>query len=225
MNNKKAGRAAGIAFIAGTAAGVSCLSFVNVIRNENFLADIAANPTSLKVGALLIVIMGIACAAIAYSIFPVLSKYHKGLASGAAGFRTMEAALTLASAGALLSLIPLAQGYASAGTETFALVGGSVIGLYDSLGIGLTIAFIAGALCYNIGFFKTKLVPRWLSLWGIIALALHLCESTLTLFNVFESFSAPSVILNVPIALQEMVMAVWLIAVGFAEIKTPEQAI
>ena len=107
MNNKKTGRAAGIAFIIATAAGVASLSFTNVINSEDFLSVIAAQPGTLSIGALLIVIMGIACAAIAYAIYPVLSKYKKGLAIGAAGFRTMEAALTLTSAGMLFALVSL----------------------------------------------------------------------------------------------------------------------
>lgn len=211
---KSSGRLAGIAFIIGTAAGVSCLSFVNVINTQGYLNTIAQNPANLAVGAFLIVIMALACASIAYAIYPVLSKHNKYLAIGAVGYRSIEAALTTLSAVTLFALVPIAKDYAQSGSDILQSAADTMVYLHGSLSIGLSMAFILGAMLYNIGFYKYKLVPRWLSLWGIIALALHLAEQVMVIFGL-ESFSAVSVAMNMPIALQEMVMAVYLIIFGF----------
>jgi len=204
---KKLGRATGISFILATAAGVASLSFVDVINHENYMQSISANPSGLTIGALLILIMGLACAAIAYCIYPVLSKHHKGLAIGAAGFRTIEGGLFILSSAALLALVTLANQGVD-GTQIKAFQG--------AISIGPTLAFCIGAILYNIGFLKAKLVPNWLAIWGIIALVLHIVASVSTLFGL-ESFSPIGLVLNMPIALQEMIMAVYLIIFGFKE--------
>ncbi len=82
----------------------------------------------------------------------------------------------------------------------------------------LGIVFSTGALMYNIGFYKTKLIPRWISVWGIIALVMHIVASVLV-FHGVDSFSTPNIILNMPIAFQEMVMAVYLIIFGFRDVE------
>lgn len=205
---KKSGRATGIAFITATAAGVTSLSFIDVINHENYMQSIAGNPMGLTIGALLILIMGLACAAIAYCIYPILSKHHKGLAIGAAGFRTIEGGLFVLSSAALLALVSLSK----AGAD-----GTQIRALQESISLGPTLAFCFGALLYNIGFYKSKLVPRWLSVWGMLALVLHIIASVATLFGL-DSFSPIGLVLNMPIAFQEMVMAVYLIIFGFKEV-------
>ncbi len=126
MNNKLLGRLAGIAFVIGTAAGVTSLSFVNVVNEENYLRIIANNPNSLAVGGLLVMLMGISCATIACWIYPVLSKHHKGLAISAVGLRTVEGAVTLLSAILFLSFIPIAKEYALSGNEAYLVSANSV---------------------------------------------------------------------------------------------------
>ena len=210
INYKKSGRLAGIAFILATVAGVASLSFTGITGGENYLADIAANPAKLITGGLLIMLMGLACAAIAYAIYPVLAPTNKALAIGAVGFRTMEGTLALLSGASLFMLLPLAQNM----PESAEAIGSAVLALQDTLGFTLAFAFIAGATLYYIGFYKTKLVPRWLSVWGITALALHLVAMMIQAYGV-EISTALSAVFNAPIALQEMVLAVWLIIVGF----------
>ncbi|MDP3721484.1 MAG: DUF4386 domain-containing protein, partial [Anaerolineaceae bacterium] len=67
---------------------------------------------------------------------------------------------------------------------------------------------------YYSAFYKYKLVPRWISVWGLIGISLTLITSIMMMFN--PNFSTIQTISNIPIALQEMVMAVWLIVKGFS---------
>lgn len=62
--------------------------------------------------------------------------------------------------------------------------------------------------------YEQKIVPRVLSIWGLIGAVCVLVYGLLGLFGL----TADSVALNVlaaPIAIQEMVFAVWLIVKGF----------
>ena len=58
-------------------------------------------------------------------------------------------------------------------------------------------------------FYKTSLIPRWLSLWGVIGAVLYHIAGWTDLFGIDMG------VLIFPLALQEMVMAVWLILKGF----------
>lgn len=58
--------------------------------------------------------------------------------------------------------------------------------------------------------YQARLIPRWISGWGIVAAMAYLAA------GVIAVFSAELVILLLPILLQEMVMAIWLIAKGFS---------
>jgi len=64
-------------------------------------------------------------------------------------------------------------------------------------------------------FYQTRLVPRWLAGWGLAGAAMCMVAGLLVMFRVIGPMSAPQVILALPIAVQEMVLAVWLIAKGF----------
>ena len=59
-------------------------------------------------------------------------------------------------------------------------------------------------------------MPRWLSGWGIVAAVGMLAAAVLVMLGVAAPLSPVHIVLNLPIAIQEMALAVWLIARGFA---------
>lgn len=64
-------------------------------------------------------------------------------------------------------------------------------------------------------FYQSRLIPRWLSGWGLLAITLHLAEVILTIFALVKPLSTIQVVMNLPIFFQEMTLAVWLIVKGF----------
>ena len=68
---------------------------------------------------------------------------------------------------------------------------------------------------YYVVFYRSRLIPRWLSGWGVVAVAMGFTASVLVVFQVITPMTTPQIVLNLPIFLQEMVLAVWLIAKGF----------
>jgi hypothetical protein len=105
---------------------------------------------------------------------------------------------------ALLTLVmgaELAAQFSSTGTLLAAAID-PTIAIQD-------IVFGVGALMFSAVLYRWRYLPRWLSGWGILGAAAYLTA------GVIAVFSTHLVVLLLPLALQEMVMAVWLIVRGF----------
>ncbi len=61
--------------------------------------------------------------------------------------------------------------------------------------------------------FRSRLVPRWLSGWGLLAVVPYLAYALLATFG--TQSSTLEGLLDAPLGVQEMVLAVWLIVWGF----------
>jgi hypothetical protein len=63
-------------------------------------------------------------------------------------------------------------------------------------------------------FYKSRLVPRWLSLWGLAGITLGIVNGLYDMFGGTPNETI-SLVLDLPIFAQEMVLAIWLIVKGF----------
>jgi uncharacterized BrkB/YihY/UPF0761 family membrane protein len=77
------------------------------------------------------------------------------------------------------------------------------------------IIFTVGALMLYSVLYQSRLVPRFISAWGFLAAVLLLIGSVLIMLDVFAGASAVELVFSMPIAVNEMVLAVWLIVKGF----------
>jgi hypothetical protein len=218
--NRRIAVVAGVLFILATVADlISRLVFVTPILSDPVdLAKISANENQVLLGALLLFIGAVAAAGIAIALYPVLKKHNEGLALGSVVFRLIEAALYIGIVVCLLLLVTLSRGFANAGaaaSSAYQVPGALLMAARDSLGEVAVLTFGLGALMYYWVFYQTRLIPRWLSAWGLVAIASLMVSALLVMFRLIEPLSAPQVVLALPIAVQEMVLAVWLIAKGF----------
>jgi hypothetical protein len=217
--HRKNAMIAGVLWIIGTAAGLLCFPFLGIIDKPDYLTKIATNENKVIIGAFLLLIMAFACAGIAIWLYPVLKKQNQALALGSVGFRIIENVLGIVSAICLLSLVPLSQEFVKAGAPVasyFQTSGTLLLGVRDSISNIHLIPFCIGALMYYYVFYQSKLIPRWLSGWGLLAIIMNLASALLVLFNVIGNFSTAQVVLSIPIGVQEIVLGVWLIVKGFS---------
>jgi hypothetical protein len=216
---KKTAIWAGILFIIATAAALVSIPFLKSVDAADYMASVAANGTGVTIGVLLSFIAAAASAGIAISLYPVLKKFKEGLAMGAVGFRVIEAVFYSVAAVGLLVLLTLSRDYVAAGASGsgyYQTTGAVVLAGHNWAGnVGALLAFSVGALIYYSIFYQTRLIPRWLAGWGVIATIMCLTAAVLVMFNAIGPMSSIQVVLALPIAVQEMVLAVWLIVKGF----------
>jgi hypothetical protein len=221
MNSiNKTARIVGVLYIIGTVAGM--LSHVltrPVLGGSDFLVNVSTHEIQIIAGALFVLIMGFALAMVPVMMFPLLKKYNEALALGYVVFRgALETMMYIVLAISWLFLIPLSQEYVKAGTPDasyFQTLGAVLLNGHDLIGPVQTIVFCLGALIFYYLLYQTNLIPRWLSGWGLIAIIPYFAAGLLVLFGFFGPLSTGEIVLEFPLALQEMVMAVWLIVKGF----------
>ena len=208
----------GILFIIATVTSILTIVFLgSTLETPLNFATVSANEFQVGMAVLFWLILAVSVTGIGVMMYPILKKYHEGLALGYVGFRLIEAIGIIVASITLLSLLTLSQEY-SAGTldvANYQPIGSLLLALQDwSFEIGTLIFLGLGGLFLYYSLYELKLVPRLLSVWGLIGAACVLLYGLLGLFGL----TADSMALNLlaaPIAIQEMVFAVWLIVKGF----------
>ena len=221
-SNRKTAIIVGVLFITATVAGVfgGILSraFTGPSNTPDYLINIFANENQLIIGGLFILIMGFAAVGIGIMMYPILKKQNEALALGYAGFRIIEGVLFSVSVVSLLSILTLSQEFVKAGVPDashFQTLGTLLKeGQFWAYHIG-TISFGLAAPMFYYSLYQSKLIPRWLSGWGLIGVPLWLAASLLIMFGCLTASSGLVMFLYLPIGVNEMVLAVWLIFKGF----------
>ncbi len=189
-----------------------------ILDAPDYLIKIFANENQVIIGGILVLLSAFASTGIAIGLYPVLRKHNEALALGSVGLRVMEGMLYIVGVVGLLSLLTMSQEYVKAGASNaslFQVLGTLLLAIKTWAGQLGVIAFTLGALMYYYVFYQSKLTPRWLTGWGLIAAASSLAAALLVIFGQLAPFSTVFLILQFPIFLQEMVLAVWLIVKGF----------
>jgi len=210
---------AGVLFIVATVTNMlGNLSIKPILDATDYLVQISANENLMIIASLLVLISAFASASIAICLYPILKKHHEALTLGSVGFRLMEGMLLIIGVVALLSLLTLSQEYVTAGASNASLyqISGTLLQAVKTwAGQLAVIAFTTGALMYYYVFYQSKLVPRWLSGWGILGAALSLASALLAIAGLLTPLSTVFISFNLLILVQEMVLAVWLIVKGY----------
>jgi hypothetical protein len=220
----------GVLFIIGTVAGSISIVFTGPILDDpDYLVKVSANETQIIIGALLVLIMGLALAMVPVMMFPILKRHNETLALGYVVFRGgLETVTYIANVFSLLLLITLSQEYVKAGAldaSYFQNWGTLLLEADFQINPILKIVFSLGALMFYYLLYQSKLIPRWLSGWGLIGATLHLASGLFVMFGSLNEFPILGIFWDLPIALQEMVMAIWLIVKGFNSSAIASEAV
>lgn len=218
--DRKTAISVGVLYIIGTVSGIlSVVATGTVLAAPNSPAQIYANANQLIYGALLVLTMGLALAMVPVLMYPILKKYNPVLAMGYVVFRgALETVSYLILAMCWLSVVMTVKTYLQVGAaadSTFQAASALLLSIgATSVSLG-GIVFSLGALMFYSVLIQSRLIPRWISGWGLVAVVPSLVAVFLDMLGLTDANSEISSIMHFPMLIQEMVMAVWLIAKGF----------
>jgi hypothetical protein len=227
--HRTAATTAGILYITGTVAGVLSVAVSAPIRDaRDPLAYGAEHSGTVVTVALLVLVMGLSLAFVPVVLFPVLRPINEVLAVGYLVVRgAVETVGYAVMAIGWLLVIPLGGALAAgAGTGTPAGVRvGTLVIDADATSAVFTLVFCLGAALFYVLLYRSRIVPRWIAWWGLAAIPFYVAADLLAMYGVFDANSSAQTVLFMPMAVQEMVLAVWMIARGFRPavvVTTPE---
>lgn len=209
----------GVLFVIGTTTGIIAAMLSSpVLDAPDYLTNISANESQIIIRTFLVFLMGVACAGVGLALYPIMKKYSTGLAIGVVGFRVAEGILEILGGVTTIGLLALSQEFVKAGAPDAAYFQtiGAIIQAGDAwLSNGAAVLlWCIGALMYYTVFYQYRLVPRWLSGWGLIGITLTTIAGMLVMLGVIPGFGTVQMIANLPIMPQEIVFAIWLIVKG-----------
>ena len=221
--NRKTAVIVGILFIIGTVSGIVAGVITAPIRaGSTYPLNISANETQWITGTLLVLLMGLSLAMTPVLLYPIFRKHNEVLAFGAVLFRgVLEQVCEVLLVISMFLLLTVSEIYGKAGAadpSNFQTLGSMLIAAGDWIQNINGIVFAVGTLMVFALFYHTRLIPRWLSGWGLIGAVLYPIAYIVSMFSPLHLQPEIGVgigLLLVPTAIQEMVFAVWLIVKGF----------
>lgn len=206
----------GVLFIIATVASIfGSVVLGSALDGDDYLTSVSAD--QMVPAALLFLVAATSAFGTAILLYPILRKHSEGLAAGYVGLRAFENILYVTGVVALLVMLSVSSSASveqAAGSDLVPL-GSALLALHSwAVLLGTLIFFSLGALTLNYVLYRSRLVPRWLSVWGLVAAIGTLSYGLLGIFGVDTGLGSPYMLLAMPIAFQEMVFAGYLVARG-----------
>lgn len=215
-SNKRISKIAGILILLGIIVGI--FSIVPSVEGENFLEEVYPNRNQVLTGAVFQFFLVPIYIGFSLVLYQALRNYNKTLSIGFVGFRIMAGVFQLLGIILLPIFILLSQKFLAQTNADliFYETIGEMLKLFRDLTnhLGVMLATGLGNLLLYYILFKGKLIPVWLSIWGIIGNTLIMIASFLLLFELIEVVSTEYGIMTIPLVLEEVVLAIWLIIKG-----------
>lgn len=176
------------------------------------LAQIANNKAQAVTGIILLAVLhSIGNIGLAVIMFSIVRQYSTAKAYGYLLFAIMATVLLTIGGVFLWQLLPLSEAYASATNKDCMqqLVAVCRQGNVVSYQLGMAMWAVGGVLLTAI-LYKTQLVPRWLSIWGMVGYVIFFAGTIAELFQ-----QHIGVALSLPGGLFEIVLGIRAIVKGF----------
>ncbi len=217
MNIRNKVRLAGLLNLAGMIAGV--FSVAPAIDSTDYLTEASQNYSQVVVAAIFQFILSLTYIGFTILIYPVVKNLSDSLSIGFLSFRILAVSVSVIGIVLLLSTLTLSEFFVQNALEdvsTFSTLGIVLKSTRDAINhIFMVLLLCSGNIILYILFFKTKIIPRWIALWGMGAATLSIFASVLILFNAVDIITPEYLIINVPTALFELFFGGWLIIKGF----------
>jgi hypothetical protein len=210
---------AGACYLVTHVTSVAALVLYGPVLNQPGYVIGTGADTRVLTGGLLEVILALAVVGTAVALFPVVRRYHEGLAIGYVGLRTLEAGVIVAGVVSLLAVVTLHQHAAGAtGSEAASLVavGKGLTAVHNwtfLIGPNFVCATDTTVLAWLM--WRARLIPRFVAGLGLAGGPLLFVSATAVLFGAFKQVSLPGAVAPLPVFAWELGLALFLIFKGF----------
>ncbi len=217
---KMSSRIVGVLFIvAAVASVIGLLLYDPILNGADYLIRGSEHANKVKLGAIFELITVVTVIGTATTMFPILRKYNETIALWHLCFRFLEAIAITVGIISVLSLLTLSQEFASAGaldTASYQASGTLLKAVHDwTAWLGPSFLLGINTMMYSYIFYKSKLVHRFIPILGMTGAALIFLQALLVMFGVIEQFSGWGAITALPVAANEITLAVYLLVKGF----------
>lgn len=216
---RKTGIIVGVLFLTATVTGILGSSLADsILGAPDYLMNVYPNRTQVIIGTLISFILGLAVVGIAVFLFPILRKHNEPIALGYVSVRSAEFALILVWSISPLVLIAVSQEYAAAGdpdASYFQTLGAVLIALRHWA--WRSVYLLNGVLTLMLSYllYQSKLVPRSLSVLGLIGGAALLLGTSVDMFGLIDVDQGAGLVAVLPGGLFELFLPIWLFVKGF----------
>ena len=204
--------AAGVFFVVAAVAAIAGLALYQPALTDPAFVLGAGSDTRVLLGGFLEVVLAASCIGTAVALHPVVKRHGESVALGYVCGRLLEAAVIVVGIVATLSLVTLRQG----GSPDDVAVARALVALHDwtfLVGPGLVIG--VNSLLLALLMHRSRLVPRWIAVLGLVGGPLVFASSTAVMFGLLDDTSPWRFLAAVPVTAWEMSLAVRLIVKGF----------
>lgn len=223
--NKQISKIAGILIILGIITGI--LSIVPSVESSKFLEEVYPNKNQVLTGGIFQFFLVPIYVGFSLLLYPILKQFSKTLSIGFIGFRFMAATFQVIGIILLPIFVLLSQEHSSASPSDIAIYesAGDMLRLFRDLTnhLGVILATGLGNVLFYLILYKEKLVPKWISIWGFLGNIVIMLASFLIIFQLIEVISTEYGLMSIPLVVQEIVLAIWLLTKGLT-IKTNAQS-
>ena len=196
-----------ITFIVGTIVMVE-----SILGSPDYLNLMSASRAQVVLGVLLSFANGLAYVGITVLLFPILKPRFESLALAYVGFRVVEFITQILADVSPLALLTLAGDIGKVGAmqELGTLLLAERFWAFQMLNL----IFSLSALLLYVMLLRSRLIPGFISIWGLIAAVLVLFNTVLGWFNP-DLGETLGMVTGLPMLLNEVFLGIWLIVRGF----------
>ncbi|MBI1279216.1 MAG: DUF4386 family protein [Anaerolineaceae bacterium] len=228
MSPRSLAIAVGVCFLIThvTSIGAAML-YAPILSNTRYIVG-AGSDIQVIAGAFLEIFCALGNIGTAVMLFPVVKKWHEGIALGYVGLRTLEAAIIAVGVVPLLVTVTLRQhlaGSVDADPTALVTLGTTFVAFYNwtsLLGPGLVCGTNTVLMAYLL--YKSRLVPRFIPILGLVGGPLVFAINTGKMFGFYEQFPVWAAVAVIPIFAWELTLAIRLISKGFVSSSDPSES-
>jgi hypothetical protein len=219
-SNRKNEILVGVLFMLTAVAAIIGLALYQpILIDADYIVKGSANETQVLWGAFCELILAFSVIGTSIMMYPILNKENESLAIGYVCFRLLEATIIIIGIISLLSVVTLNQEFAKAinpDVISFLTAGKLLVTVHNwTFLFGPNLALGPGTLMMSYILYKSKLVPCFIYILGLVGGPLIFASAVLVMFGLFPQISVWGALLAIPVFVFEMTLAVRLIGKGF----------